>query len=229
MPKQQLRCSKLMPFLMAFGSIYLGTGLLGTVFPTLGFANLYGFLALFFYILSLFPSNGSVLLTCDRLPVSLRDGLLMGITRLRKYRRHIGVMCFGFSLAHGVLILYQHSATWDPNTAHMAMMPHYWHGLTLMSMMTVLAITSNNWCVKTLRQSWHLLHRLTYPMAFLLLYHVLRTMQVHWSNLTIMSVLLLGSTLFGIGYRYFKGYLFCTPRLMAQFRSQKRSKVLTKV
>ena len=199
------------------------------VCPSLELSNVYGFLALWFYTLSLFPSNASIFLMLDRIPLSLRDRLLFCITRFRQHRRHIGVMCFGFSVAHGLLVLYQHSLQWEINTNPMTMIPHYWHGLTLMTIMTILAVTSNNWCVKVFRQSWHVIHRLTYPMAFLLLYHILWTMRADWSGLTTTNLVLLMSTLIIISYRYFQGYLCCSPKLVAQFRRKKRSKVLTKV
>ena len=153
MSKKPLRFSKLLPFLMLFIGLYLWTGSLGLLFPRLGLANLYGFLAVFFYFLSLFPSNGTMLLTIDRLSLSWRDSLLSCINQLRQYRRHVGVMCFGFSLAHGILVFSNHSFTWDESIQAIAMMPYYWHGIILMTLMTILALTSNNWCVKYLKKT----------------------------------------------------------------------------
>lgn len=152
-------------------------------FVDFNIGNMYGFLALALYGLSLMPSNGAVLLLINLFPFNTK-GFLDFLIKLRKYRRQIGVAAFGFSLHHGVIILHQQAPSWQSDLSLFSICLKYWHGLILMAIMFMLTITSNNWSVKSLGQYWVWLHRLTYPMAFLILYHIVDKMGLQWTLLT---------------------------------------------
>ena len=106
------------------------------------------------------------------------------LAKLGKYRRQLGVAAFGFGLNHGVLIFHSQTNTWHPETSYLGIGMQYWHGLTLMSIMSLLAFTSNNWCIKALKKRWCALHKLTYVIALLMPWHIAKAMQLHWSPIT---------------------------------------------
>lgn len=170
-------------------------------------ANVYGFLALTLYALSLMPSNGAVLLLVNLYPFNTK-GFLDSLVKLRKYRRQIGVATFCFSLHHGIVILYQHAPTWDSDLSFGSICLQYWHGLVLMGIMFLLTITSNNWSVKSLGKYWVIIHRLTYPMAFLLLYHIVDKMGMQWTFLTPICIAVSILVLSLLIYRFLAGILY---------------------
>ena len=103
-----------------------------------------------------------------------------------KQRRRIGVAAFSFGLNHSVLLIIQnHLNLLDPKTCI-----HCFSGISLLSIFTLLATTSNNYSVKSLKANWNKLHQLAYLAIFILPWHILDKMQGHWSSLTPLAVLI---------------------------------------
>jgi methionine sulfoxide reductase heme-binding subunit len=50
--------------------------------------------------------------------------------------------------------------------------------------MTLLAITSNDWSIKQLKNNWAKLHQLTYIILLILPWHIFGQMSSKWSYLT---------------------------------------------
>lgn len=135
-------------------------------------ANVLGFLALGSYILTLLPTNLRIAFPQTK-PASMSKLLL-------KNRRLIGVLSFLLALGHGYLLVIKRDFDFfDPST--------YWvyiQGVSTFIIFALLAITSNDWSVKTLKKNWKRLHNLTYLAMFLLTWHVWDKMADHWSYLT---------------------------------------------
>jgi len=143
---------------------------------TISFANLFGFLALLFYIVTLLPTILRVVF-----PATKSTGIPK---RLLKYRRHIGVLAFCFALIHGGLLLGKRNIDFfDPETYWV-----YFLGGATFIIFTLLAITSNDWSVKIMKKNWKRLHSLTYLAIFLLTAHVYDKMSGHWSYLTPLGI-----------------------------------------
>jgi len=59
--------------------------------------------------------------------------------------------------------------------------PFIWFGVAGLSIVVALALTSNNWSIRTLGgRNWKLLHRLAYFAAALLVYHQSVAGKGHW-------------------------------------------------
>ena len=140
-------------------------------------ANFYGFLALSSYIATLLPTTMRIVF-----PQTKKTDL---VKFLLKYRRQIGLIAFIFALAHGFLLIRKRNFDFfDLQT--------YWiyiQGVVTFVIFTLLAITSNNWSIKKLRENWKKLHSLTYLAMFLLTWHVWDKMSAHWSFLTPLGLL----------------------------------------
>lgn len=185
--------------------------------------NMYGLLAVTLYGLSLMPSNGAVLLLANLFPFNTKE-FLDFLIRLRKYRRQIGVAAFAFSLHHGVIILHLQAPNWNSELSLFSICLKYWHGLTLMVIMFMLTITSNNWSVKSLGQYWGWLHRLTYPMAFLILYHIVDKMGLQWTLLTPVCLVISMFILSLLMYRFLAKFLYFDDATIAYCKQIIKSK-----
>lgn len=142
------------------------------------FTNMLGFLSLFCYTATIIPSLIKAVFTSTKQNNTLRC--------LSKIRRQMGVVAFSFGMNHGFfLILEKNLSLADPQTYIKS-----FSGILILLIFTVLAITSNDWSVKTLKSNWKKLHQLTYLAIFLLPWHILAKMGGRWSRLTPFGILI---------------------------------------
>ncbi len=101
------------------------------------------------------------------------------VNALNRHRRYIGVSACIYGLIHfSCHALYQ--GDWD-DLLQSFTKPFIWFGLTGLSILVVLASTSNNWAVRKLGgRRWKLLHRLAYLAAIVLIYHQSIAGKGHW-------------------------------------------------
>jgi sulfoxide reductase heme-binding subunit YedZ len=101
------------------------------------------------------------------------------VNALNRHRRYIGVSACIYGLIHfSCHVLYQ--GDWD-DLIQSFTKPFMWFGLTGLSILVVLAATSNNWSVRRLGgKRWKLLHRLAYVAAIVLIYHQSIAGKGHW-------------------------------------------------
>jgi sulfoxide reductase heme-binding subunit YedZ len=105
-----------------------------------------------------------------------RSGL---VNALNRHRRYIGVSACIYGLIHfSCHVLYQ--GDWDDLLQSFSK-PFVWFGLLGLSILVLLALTSNNWSVRKLGgKRWKLLHRLAYVAAIALIYHQSIAGKGHW-------------------------------------------------
>jgi sulfoxide reductase heme-binding subunit YedZ len=102
------------------------------------------------------------------------------VAALNRHRRVIGVTACSYGLVHfGFHALYEGS--WE-GLARSFSKPFIWFGLGGLSILVVLALTSNQFSIRALGgENWKLLHRLAYIAAALLIYHQAIAGKGHWS------------------------------------------------
>jgi sulfoxide reductase heme-binding subunit YedZ len=124
------------------------------------------------------------------------------VNALNRHRRYIGVSACIYGLIHfSCHVLYQ--GDWD-DLLQSFTKPFTWFGLIGLSILVVLAATSNNWSVRKLGgKRWKLLHRLAYVAAIVLIYHQTIAGKGHWY----ISRWLLGWLLILQGARLIKHWL----------------------
>jgi sulfoxide reductase heme-binding subunit YedZ len=88
---------------------------------------------------------------------------------LVRYRRDLGVASFAYAAGHTVIYLEKKASL----TAVLAEFSadYLLMGWAAFALMLPLAITSNDWSMRTLKRSWKRLHRLAYPVAILTFLH----------------------------------------------------------
>jgi methionine sulfoxide reductase heme-binding subunit len=150
--------------------------------PTL-FSNFLGLLSVVIYIGSLLPGIISSILP------NLKKNKMIVI--LLRHRRFLGVSAFLLALNHGVLQFVKQDISLLESSTYI----HYFQGLTMIVIMTCLALTSSDESVKVLKKKWKSIHKLTYLIPFLLPWHILDKMSGHWSFATPAAVLLSITTL----------------------------------
>jgi methionine sulfoxide reductase heme-binding subunit len=101
------------------------------------------------------------------------------VNALNRHRRYVGVSSCIYGLIHfSCHVLYQ--GDWD-DLLQSFTKPFTWFGLTGLTILVVLASTSNNWSVRKLGgKRWKLLHRLAYVAAVVLIYHQSIAGKGHW-------------------------------------------------
>ena len=101
------------------------------------------------------------------------------VKALNRHRRYIGVSACIYGLIHfSCHVFYQ--GDWDDLLQSFSK-PFVWFGLLGLSILVLLALTSNNWSVRKLGgERWKLLHRLAYVAAIALIYHQSIAGKGHW-------------------------------------------------
>jgi methionine sulfoxide reductase heme-binding subunit len=101
------------------------------------------------------------------------------VNALNRHRRYVGVSACICGVIHfSCHVLYQ--GDWE-DLLQSFTKPFTWFGLIGLSILVVLAITSNNWAVRKLGgKRWKLLHRLAYVAAIVLIYHQSIAGKGHW-------------------------------------------------
>ncbi|HUE99770.1 MAG TPA: ferric reductase-like transmembrane domain-containing protein [Anaerolineales bacterium] len=86
-----------------------------------------------------------------------------------KLRKSAGLWAFGFACAHALLYIREAELEWLTIS-----MPFYLAlGLTGMSILSALAVTSNRWTMKRLGKNWKRLHRLVYVSGIAVVTHAM--------------------------------------------------------
>jgi sulfoxide reductase heme-binding subunit YedZ len=101
------------------------------------------------------------------------------VSTFNRHRRAIGVSACIYGLIHfGFHLLYAGDAE---AIARSLLKPFIWFGLGGLSILVVLAATSNNFSIRKLGgKNWKRLHRLAYAAAALLIYHQAVAGKGHW-------------------------------------------------
>src|SRR5262245_16054805 len=102
------------------------------------------------------------------------------VNALNRHRRIVGVSACVYGLLHfGFHLLYEGDV---PAIARSFAKPFVWFGLGGLSILVILAGTSNNVSIRKLGgKNWKRLHRLTYAAAALLIYHQAIAGKGHWN------------------------------------------------
>jgi methionine sulfoxide reductase heme-binding subunit len=101
------------------------------------------------------------------------------VNALNRHRRYLGVSACIYGLLHfSCHVLYR--GDWDDLLQSFGK-PFIWFGLAGLSILVLLASTSNNWSVRKLGgKRWKLLHRLAYVAAIVLIFHQSIAGKGHW-------------------------------------------------
>ena len=101
------------------------------------------------------------------------------VNALNRHRRIIGVSACLYGLMHfGFHLLYEGDLQ---AIARSFSKPFIWVGLAVLSILVILAATSNNFSIRKLGgRNWKRLHRLAYAAAALLIYHQSIAGKGHW-------------------------------------------------
>ena len=183
MPKQALIRKEVPVFLLLLLIGYIISLLLFLILKPAPFTNILGFISLLLYTVTLLPS---ILKTV--FPVTKKNKILRWLFNNRRY---LGVAAFSFGLSHGVLLILERNLSLLDLQTYIK----HFHGISTLFIFTILAVTSNDWSVKTLKSNWKKLHNSTYLLMFLLTWHILASVAKQWSYLTPFGVLIIITTI----------------------------------
>ena len=101
------------------------------------------------------------------------------VAALNRHRRAIGVSAWVYASLHlACHVLYE--GDWEDLRRSLGK-PFTWYGLAGLALLTVLALTSNQWSMRKLGgRRWKRLHRLVYVAAALVIYHQAIAGKGHW-------------------------------------------------
>jgi methionine sulfoxide reductase heme-binding subunit len=102
------------------------------------------------------------------------------VAALNRHRRATGVTACIYGLLHfSSHVLYE--GGWDGLVRSLSK-PFIWFGAAGLTILVILATTSNQWSIRALGgKNWKLLHRLAYVAAGLLIYHQTIAGKGHWA------------------------------------------------
>jgi sulfoxide reductase heme-binding subunit YedZ len=102
------------------------------------------------------------------------------VMALNRHRRATGVTACIYGLLHfSFHVLYE--GGWDGLVRSLSK-PFIWFGAAGLTILVILATTSNQWSIRALGgKNWKLLHRLAYVAAGLLIYHQAIAGKGHWA------------------------------------------------
>lgn len=128
------------------------------------------------------------------------------VNALNRHRRYIGVSACIYGLFHfSCHLLYQGDLE---DVLQSFSKPFIWFGLTGLTILVLLGLTSNNWAVRKLGgKRWKLLHRLAYVAATVLIYHQTIAGKGHWYIARWLLILLVALE----GARLAKKFWFTKP------------------
>jgi methionine sulfoxide reductase heme-binding subunit len=87
-------------------------------------------------------------------------------------RRALGLYAFGYAFIHFLIFIgLDYAFDWALLRLEIVEKPYIWVGLTALSILALLAITSTNGWKKRLGRGWKRLHRMVYPAALLVIVH----------------------------------------------------------
>jgi sulfoxide reductase heme-binding subunit YedZ len=130
---------------------YILSAALFFLIPHTDYANIIGVLSLIYYSLTIIPTIIKTLF-----PNFYKQQYIW--KSLMKNRRYTGVTAFCFAWNHAALLIWQKSLNFlDFNTCL-----QYFPGLSSIIIFTILAITSNDESIRTLKTNWKKIHNLTY-------------------------------------------------------------------
>jgi methionine sulfoxide reductase heme-binding subunit len=135
---------------------------------------------------------------------------------LLQNRRQIGVLCFFLTAIHGYP--YLHKRNLDVNDAMTYLI--YIQGVSAFVVLLILAVTSNNWSVKKLKQNWKHLHKLSYTLIFMLTWHIWDKMSGHWTYLTPVSLVIMAVIAILFSIRVYREYTAQRQKHLARSQLQ---------
>lgn len=101
------------------------------------------------------------------------------VVALNRHRRYLGVSAWVYAMLHlACHVLYQGNLD---DLRRSLGNPFVWYGLGGLAILTILALTSNQWSMRRLGgKPWKRLHRLAYVAAALVIYHQAIAGKGHW-------------------------------------------------
>lgn len=98
------------------------------------------------------------------------------VSALNRHRRYIGVSACIYGLLHFTChILYE-----GDGLLRSFSKPFIWFGIAGLTILVILAVTSNKWSMRKLGRNWKRLHRLAYLAAAILIVHQSIAGKGHW-------------------------------------------------